>query len=392
MRDGNQGSSLSARLPNYVFAMVRRSPPESAPVVADSTPVVAFGDPSRAAVATLGINPSANEFLDHGRLLEGGERRLATLPSLGATRLDELTDLQVGVVVDECATYFQRRPYRRWCDPLDQLPRTGAGVSHYEGSACHLDLVQWATEPIWGRIPDRSVRSALLEDGAPHLRAQLAEGHVRLVLLNGREVLDQVAAVGLVELDEVGRLPIGGGSCGLYAGEKAGVRWVGWSTTFRAAGGSALSSRRTSASGSPRGVTRQPSPRRMSAPRCRRRSTSPVTCRAGSGWRANGSSSRCCEAGCPGPRRRRLGTSELSEGARGSSCQLGNHEAVLNADCKRAALQQFVTESESQLARPWRVVANRRGRINKVLPGPDASPLPGWYAYLTRPLDEELTI
>ena len=32
------------------------------------------------------------------------------------------------------------------------------------------------------------------------------------------------------------------------------------------------------------------------------------------------------------------------------------------------------------------VVANRRGRINRVLPGPDPEPLPGWYAYLTRPL------
>jgi hypothetical protein len=38
--------------------------------------VVAFGDPARVEVATLGINPSANEFLERGRLLTGAQRRL----------------------------------------------------------------------------------------------------------------------------------------------------------------------------------------------------------------------------------------------------------------------------------------------------------------------------
>jgi hypothetical protein len=83
-------------------------------------------------------------------------------------------DSQVASVVADCATYFQRRPYRRWFDPLDRLLRTGAGVSYYDGSACHLDLVQWATDPIWGRIADRGVRGALLAEGKPHVRARRA--------------------------------------------------------------------------------------------------------------------------------------------------------------------------------------------------------------------------
>src|SRR5439155_1423221 len=61
----------------YMVSMVRRLPPPCAPVVAGSTPVVAFGDPGRAHVATLGINPSAHEFLEGGKLLVGGSRRLA---------------------------------------------------------------------------------------------------------------------------------------------------------------------------------------------------------------------------------------------------------------------------------------------------------------------------
>lgn len=161
-------------------------------MVPGSTPVVAFGDPARAEVATLGINPSVDEFVERGRFLTGDRRRLATMESLDAERLDRLTDEQVATVVADCAAYFHRRPYRRWFDPLDELLRAGAEAGYYDGSACHLDLVQWATDPVWGRIPDRSLQRALFEDGVPHLRAQLARENVRLVLLNGRQVIDQV--------------------------------------------------------------------------------------------------------------------------------------------------------------------------------------------------------
>ncbi|MCA1648576.1 MAG: hypothetical protein LC797_24980, partial [Chloroflexi bacterium] len=171
--------------------MVRRTPPENAHIVARSTPVVAFGDPSTVEVATLGINPSASEFSSHGQLLSGNDRRLATLESLGAERLDDLTDSQVAELVSECAAYFRRRPYKRWFDPLDKLLKLGANV-YYDDTACHLDLVQWATDPMWGKIPDRKVRNTLLEDGTPYLRAQLARENIRVVLLNGRAVMTQV--------------------------------------------------------------------------------------------------------------------------------------------------------------------------------------------------------
>jgi hypothetical protein len=59
---------------------------------------------------------------------------------------------------------------------------------------------------------------------------------------------------------------------------------------------------------------------------------------------------------------------------------------ALNADTKRAAVAAFLRDSATNPQRPWRVIANARGRVNMVLPNPDAAPLPGWYAYLTRPL------
>lgn len=74
-------------LPPQLVAMVRRVPPTGAPVVRGSVPVVAFGDPERAEVATLGINPSHREFAENGVLLSGQQRRLATLESLGPPSL-----------------------------------------------------------------------------------------------------------------------------------------------------------------------------------------------------------------------------------------------------------------------------------------------------------------
>lgn len=217
--------------------MVRRTPPLGAPVVVSSTPAVTFGDPRLAKVVTLGINPSAHEFQENEMLLRGAARRLATLESLGATSCDLLTDVQVRTVVAECSSYFHRQPYRKWFDPFDELLRDGLEASYYDGSACHLDLVQWSTDPVWGKIRDAKVRRALLEDGVPHLRMQLANENFRLVLLNGREVINQVVDVGLTRLWKVGELSFREVGCRLFVGDGGGKIWMGWSTNLQSSPG-----------------------------------------------------------------------------------------------------------------------------------------------------------
>ena len=95
----------------------------------------------------LGLNPSNLEFVGKtGRLLTGGERRLATLNSLGLRRLSCGSKRDAQQIADDCANYFdrERNPYRRWFDRLEPLLKA-IGASYYDGTACHLDLVQWAT-------------------------------------------------------------------------------------------------------------------------------------------------------------------------------------------------------------------------------------------------------
>jgi hypothetical protein len=183
-------------IPEYVKARIRRDYPANCHVVHGTTPVVSFGDFQSAWVATLGLNPSDKEFRSGGRWLEGSDQRLETLESLGLTSLSEATDAQVKQIVRACARYFHRNPYS-WFDTLDKLLAESLGVTYASGNAVHLDLVQWATDPVWGQIKSDYVKARLIEQDRDFLRAQLSHEGIRLVLLNGRSVMDQVTDMGI---------------------------------------------------------------------------------------------------------------------------------------------------------------------------------------------------
>ena len=100
-----------ASVPSYVAARIRRAPPADCHVLPGSTPVVAFGDPRRSAVATLGLNPSRIEFEQRGVELDGPLRRFETLRSLGVERLDDAPDVAVVRVWQRCNAYFHGNPY-----------------------------------------------------------------------------------------------------------------------------------------------------------------------------------------------------------------------------------------------------------------------------------------
>ena len=103
--------------PSYLLDRAARPPPEGCGVVPGGTPVVSFGHPLRPNVATLGINPSNSEFLDGAkRLLIGERRRLATLESIAATGHADIDRERAAAIVDDCATYFRRQPYRWFTD------------------------------------------------------------------------------------------------------------------------------------------------------------------------------------------------------------------------------------------------------------------------------------
>jgi hypothetical protein len=83
-------------------------------------------------------------------------------------------------VLEECNQYFDNRPYD-WFDDFSPILEA-FNTSYYDRTACHLDLVQWATDPVWSKIAFRGengtvdrqkseeIRNKLIKDDAAFLR------------------------------------------------------------------------------------------------------------------------------------------------------------------------------------------------------------------------------
>lgn len=235
-------NTQSEHLPRYVLDRLRRPVPENCSVVPGSTPVLCFGNP-HARVATLGLNPSRAEFLGRdGAELSGHERRFEMLASLG---LPSLTDAPISALLRvhrACAEYFAGpNPYRGWFGQLEAVLKR-LEVSYDNGSACHLDLVQWATDPTWRHLP-RPIREMLILEDMPFLLTQLTEQKPELLLLNGHAVVrafTRRSGVRLMYRPEriLGRttLSVGRGPAGMLV--------IGWSTNLQSAFGVSTALRR----------------------------------------------------------------------------------------------------------------------------------------------------
>lgn len=178
------------------------------------------------------MNPSRQEFLDpSGAELSGPTRRFETLSSLGVTTLETAPTSAVQRVIGACEGYFSTNPYRRWFDQLEPMLRA-AGGSYYIGSACHLDLVQWATDPTWAKLTDGQRQRMLAED-VEFLAEQLKHSRIRTLLLNGRGVVaafQEAFAVRIAQVTGVERTAF-------FVGWLSDVRVIGWSTNIQSSFG-----------------------------------------------------------------------------------------------------------------------------------------------------------
>jgi hypothetical protein len=192
-------------VPKHIAKRLRSSVPKGASVIKGTTPVIAFGNCVTATIATVGLNPSRKEFLNGlGQELVGTKQRFETLRSLGVSALEGADNRVLLQVFDGCLSYFQHQPYRAWFDPLDKIIQR-CGASYYDGSACHLDLVQWATAPVWGSL-DRSTRRFLLDSDVAFFREQLQHSKIQLLLLNGSTVIREFESALAIRLDCIGCL------------------------------------------------------------------------------------------------------------------------------------------------------------------------------------------
>lgn len=163
---------------------------EDSGVLPGSSPIPAFGNPSTPRLATVGINPSNREFLDaNGKELCGPSRRFHTLTSLRLNSWSEVDARHLATIIETHDSYFTHNPYDRWFDRLDKVI-SGANVSYYDPdrSACHLDIVPFATAEKWSGLSTRQ-RSVLIEASADSLALTLRASTIGTVVLNGHSVV-----------------------------------------------------------------------------------------------------------------------------------------------------------------------------------------------------------
>jgi hypothetical protein len=156
--------------------------------------------------------------------------------SLGISNLQEASDDIVARIVAGCDGYFVRNPYWRWFRPLEDVLH-GLGASYTNGTACHLDLVQWATDPTWGGLSPRTRQDLIVADAA-FLQEQLTREQITTILLNGRSVIEAFVEAYAARLQHVGQVRDRGVTAQLATGHVfRDVLVVGWSTNLQSSFG-----------------------------------------------------------------------------------------------------------------------------------------------------------
>lgn len=164
-------------------------------------PIPSFGDLQSSRVATLGLNPSNREFVDvTGNELEGSLRRFHTLRSLGLESWSDADVRDLKQIADACRDYFSGNPYDRWFRKLDRIV-CGTGSSFYDSAnpACHLDLIPYATECKWTALTVAQ-RAKLCMVSGDALALLLRDSNIRVLILNGRSVVEQFQDMANVSL------------------------------------------------------------------------------------------------------------------------------------------------------------------------------------------------
>ncbi len=174
-----------------MISLISEQPLHTLDVINWAAPIPYFGDPCKAKIATVGLNPSDREFLSsEGVELNDSSRRFHTLTSLGLGSWKELTLDQLVSIHNSCTEYFSRNPYDAWFKPMDLL-LSGTDDSFYSSlfHACHLDLIPYATGVKWAYLKAWQ-RDSLLTISASFLGQILKYSPIKILILNGKTVVE----------------------------------------------------------------------------------------------------------------------------------------------------------------------------------------------------------
>ena len=192
-------------------------------------PVPVFGHhkSSSVRVATVGLNPSATEFLNDEGNWKSVTERLPLVTDFGVRERDHVSSVDLERAANLRATYFERTPHSWFGSIQGLLSALNTDWNYSAGTAVHVDLVACGTWRKWSKMSNRTT-SALVENCHKHLKQTLTELRDGTLLLLDGETVNKTLAAGLgfgerVEQD-IGNVTVWSGSlqvagkCFDYAG------------------------------------------------------------------------------------------------------------------------------------------------------------------------------
>lgn len=186
-------------LDEVILQRMSQSIPPNQSVTPRTTPIVFFGEYKKASACTISINPSHCEFYSRNKLiLKGNSKRFISREELRRNDFDELSLDESEAAIDYCTQYFKNNPYKSWFDKYEKF-LNAFDLSYYDGSVVHLDLVQWATTPLWSSL-QANTKNALLQKDLPFMK-QLLEKNFDKIFLNGITVVSAVENTLELKLD-----------------------------------------------------------------------------------------------------------------------------------------------------------------------------------------------
>ncbi|WKA53431.1 hypothetical protein [Planococcus shixiaomingii] len=180
-------------LDQIVRERLREEPPKDCTIIEGSTPIIAFGRFKTAKVASISLNPSWAEFK-----VVKNSYRFHTLNTLNVNGYTDIKDKEVNQILDFCERYFERYStmgiknikrnpiyYKSWFNPMEKLINYITGYSYFDGSACHLDISQWATKKTWSKLTEKQKQAIVGKKDLELLKNQILTNNYDVILLNG---------------------------------------------------------------------------------------------------------------------------------------------------------------------------------------------------------------
>lgn len=113
-----------------------------------------------------------------------------------------LTQEVAELILEGNKNYFtgeNANPYS-WFNAVQDYALSPIGAFYGTGSAAHVDLVQWATDPVWSDIEDETTRQALIEEDIEFLRELFQLKKWDAIIINGSLAIDTLTNYGMLEI------------------------------------------------------------------------------------------------------------------------------------------------------------------------------------------------